>query len=357
MQTKEEDLRTTRQRLSEFQGQEELLRQKQQQRVSQLQRQLQTREQETRENVHELEGARQEITELRNQLDINDVEIGRMREQLNEFQRQGEQLRDEQNRVVVLQRELAENEQELRLLTANRQDNPPDWVINRSEIQLNRNQQLGRGAWADVFRGRFRGCDVAVKEMHTNLAEFRELFGREADIASKFRHPCLLQFIGATADDGTPLLVTEIMDCSLRERLQPTQYYREEPSLAEEKVTIIFLDVARALNYLHERPSPVIHHDISSANVLLWRRGGQWRAKVSDYGNMNFVRQSSRDNVGAPPYCAPEFLTENPQISCKVSALDYSRSKQKLEDGTHGATSPCNKSRGQVPSCELAMHF
>ena len=107
-------------------------------------------------------------------------------------------------------------------------------------------------------------------------------------MASRCRHPCLLQFIGATTDER-PLIITEIMECSLRIRL----YSQGASPLSEQEITIISLDVAQALNYLHQKPQSIIHHDISSANVLLWRQGDQWRAKVSDYGTANFVRKSS----------------------------------------------------------------
>ena len=124
------------------------------------------------------------------------------------------------------------------------------------------------GTWGRVFRGKFRGCDVAVKEMHEGIISDynRRLFEREIEIASKCRHPCLLQFIGATADDEIPLLLTEIMDCSLRRRLDNAH----EPALTSAEVDVISLDVARALNYLHQERKPIIHHDVSSGNVLLW---------------------------------------------------------------------------------------
>ena len=192
-----------------------------------------------------------------------------------------------------------------------------DWVIYRHEVV--KNQKLGEGAWGIVFRGKFHGCDVAVKQMHESIMSDynRRLFEREVAIASKCRHPCLLQFIGATADNKRPLLVTEIMECSLRTRL----YNDDKTPLSSTEICVISLDVARALNYLHQKREPIIHHDVSSGNVLLWRQGDQWRAKVSDYGTANFVRQSTINYAGAAIYQAPESLNRDPDqpISCKVS--------------------------------------
>ena len=73
----------------------------------------------------------------------------------------------------------------------------------------------------------------------------------------------------------------------------------EERRLTEKEVSFISLDVALALNYLHQnKPDPIIHRDISSANVLLWQKRDRWRAKVSDYGTANFVRLSKNDGPG-----------------------------------------------------------
>ena len=125
------------------------------------------------------------------------------------------------------------------------------------------------------------------------------------NIASRCRHPCLLQFIGATNDERSPLFVTELMETSLRALL-------EQRSLSPTEVSVISLDVARALNYLHlKKPSPIIHRDISSANVLLWREADQWRGKVSDYGTANFKRDIMTACPGSRIYSAPEALTES----------------------------------------------
>ena len=72
--------------------------------------------------------------------------------------------------------------------------------------------------------------------------------------------------------------------------------------------------MACALNYLHHMtPDPIIHRDLSSANVLLQPTpNGGWLAKVSDYGSANFQRQLCTENPGSPVYAAPE--SHNPAL-------------------------------------------
>ena len=190
-----------------------------------------------------------------------------------------------------------------------------EWVISRDEIFLT-NEMLGEGAWGKVLLGRFRGCKIAVKQVHNLvLSSFsRSLFEREMKIASRCRHPYLLQFIGATNDEGPPLFVTELMETSLRALLDP-----QLQPLSDSEISIISSDVALALNYLHKtKPLPIIHRDLSSANVLLWRHGRQWRGKVSDYGTANCIQQIMTPGPGARIYSAPEAVTKDKQ-TVKVS--------------------------------------
>ena len=189
-----------------------------------------------------------------------------------------------------------------------------DWILLREEVSLGR-KVLGKGAWGIVNEGMFRGCKVAVKKIHDLILSDlnRRLFEREMNIASRCRHPNLLQFIGATNDDGSPLFVTELLDTCLRRLLS-------ERELTPKEVLNLTLDIAKGLNYLHlMKPLPIIHRDISSANVLLWRRGECWRAKLSDYGAANFMRRCMTANKGAIIYSAPEAFT--PRQSPKVKFL------------------------------------
>ena len=118
----------------------------------------------------------------------------------------------------------------------------------------------------------------------------------------------LLQFIGATNDEESPLFGFELMDISLRILLLQRQ-------LSETEMSLISLHVAPALDYLHQnKPDPLIHLDVSSANVLLWRQGDQWKGKDSDYGTVDFMQQTMTMAPGAMIYSAPESLTPNQTV-------------------------------------------
>ena len=134
---------------------------------------------------------------------------------------------------------------------------------------------------------------MAVKQIHDLILSphNRRLFEKEVNIASRCRHPCLLQFVGATNDEGSPLFVTELMETSLRALL-------EQRKLSAGEVRIVSFDVACALKYLHQKK----------------RQGNRWRGKVADYGTAKFMQQTVTAAPGAMIYSAPEALTSNQSI-------------------------------------------
>ena len=69
-----------------------------------------------------------------------------------------------------------------------------------------------------------------VRQIHDLIlsSHNRLLFEKEMNIGSACRHPCLLQFIGAINDEGTPLFVTELMEKSLRTLLEQRQLSETE---------------------------------------------------------------------------------------------------------------------------------
>ena len=301
-----ENLRAMHQQLTNVRDQlqeEELLK-------TNMQEQLERKEQQLVESELRLREMNQQLSDLQVLIREKDRTTAALHEQLGITVQQVSELEEQLTRKDQekneLERSLSTAQQILRDDQAQRS---PDWVIPRNQIQLT-TKSLGRGAWGEVVQGRFCGCVVAVKTIHDLILSphNRRLFEREMDIASRCRHPCLLQFIGATNDDHTPLFLTEVMETSLRALLQ-------ERFLSQTEITVIALDVARGLNYLHQKhPIPILHRDISSANVLLWRQGTQWRAKVSDYGTANFKKQTMTVAPGARIYSAPEARATNQTV-------------------------------------------
>ena len=180
----------------------------------------------------------------------------------------------------------------------------PSWLIERDEITVT-GEVLGRGGWGEVKVGVFRGTRVAVKSLYDlNVNDhYLHLFSREMDLASRIRHPNLLQFIGAIKV-GRLMIITELMLTSLRREL-------EKHSLLRFHIISIAIDVVSALNYLHSfRPCPIVHRDVSSSNVLLEpSTGNNWKGKLSDYGSANLMDNISTSNPGCPVYSAPEAST------------------------------------------------
>ena len=330
LQERDGQLREKTQQLTDTQGQlqdkDKRLRQKTQQ-LTNVQEQLQEKDGQLREKTEQLASVVWQLQERDGQLREKTQQLASVVWQLQE--RDG-QLRQKKNQLTDVRRQLHEKNEEFtslerllrvklheideletslaaaqRALNERSRPQTPDWVIPRDQIQLT-DKCLGKGGWGSVIEGKYCGCAVAVKQMYELILSDhnRRLFEREMSIAARCRHPCMLQFIGATNDEGSPLFVTELMESSLRALL-------EQRPLSSSEVCVISLDVARALNYLHlKKPSPIIHRDISSANVLLWRQADQWRGKVSDYGTANVLQQTMTVGPGAMIYSAPEAHTK-----------------------------------------------
>ena len=332
-------LREREQQLTHFQRQ---LLDKELQEAS-LQEQLREKDHHEENSQRQLREMEQRLTNLQEQLSEKEDESGNLQHQVTALE---EQLRTKDQQENELEISLSTAQQ---ALSHHQRQQFPDWVISRDQIQLT-DKLLGRGGWGSVVEGKYCGCAVAVKQIHDLIVSPHNLnlFEREMDIASRCRHPCLLQFIGATNDEGSPLFLTELMELSLRALLG-------QRALTATEVSIISLDVARALSYLHQKTPPIIHRDISSANVLLWRQGDQWRGKVSDYGTANFMQHTMTAAPGAVIYIAPEALTSNQTV--KVSFIQFAMKALCVEIHEQAVKHQANSVTFQKPNVTRCVTF
>ena len=280
-------------------------------RARDLQTQLEASEDACQELLQSLQTTQQslQITQQslqRTQADKQALERALQESQLRERDLQERVTTAEQSTQEAEQR-AAEAERRAREAQERGREEPdesePSWMVHREDINLTE-EELGRGGWGVVRVATFRGARIAAKCLYgaLNYGYWQNVFSREMNMAARIRHPNLLQFIGATLE-GELIILTELMPTSLRAVLE-----RAREPLPHQQISTIGLDVARALNYLHlMRPIPLIHRDVSSANVLLEPQpNDSWKAKLSDYGSVNLLEDLHTVGPGSPVYAAPE---------------------------------------------------
>ncbi|KAF4730714.1 protein kinase kinase kinase, partial [Perkinsus olseni] len=72
------------------------------------------------------------------------------------------------------------------------------WEVEMKDVNLY--EAIGEGTFSKVYRGSWRGADVAVKEIHLDLPETEEMlkmFKRELTVMLTLRHPNLVLLLGA----------------------------------------------------------------------------------------------------------------------------------------------------------------
>ena len=277
----------------------------QHQQHQELRQELQKKDQQLKLKDQQLQQKDRQLRQQDQQIRQEEEEKQQKDQQLRD---QGQQLQQKDQHIRQQQQQLQQKDQLIQQLQQDHHGDRPNWVVTRQEIRISE-KLLGTGGWGSVKEGMFRGCKVAVKSIDNEIISpyNLELFSREMNMAARCRHPNLMQFIAAT-DEGTPLIVTELMHTSLRKILQQGQLHSYQ-------IIPILVGIACGLNYLHKTtPNPILHRDISSANVLLNPLpDNQWHAKLSDFGSANFMRASHTVGAGNPSYAAPEaFRPEGP---------------------------------------------
>ncbi|XP_022807835.1 probable serine/threonine-protein kinase DDB_G0271682 isoform X3 [Stylophora pistillata] len=194
------------------------------------------------------------------------------------------------------------------------------WIVPRHEVVVYREQEpLGRNSWGIVYRGKFGGCPVAVKELHGAIdsPHSRRLFYREMEMLSRARNKNILQFIAGVFDDGLPWIVTEVANGGSLAMIL------ENRALQPSELFSIASDVAQGILSLHRHPVPMTHGDIKPGNVFIFQIGEPpgILAKLGDMGNANFVSGVEAPDLVSPVYLAPETQTQ--QFTTKADVYSF----------------------------------
>lgn len=140
-------------------------------------------------------------------------------------------------------------------------------LIRSSELVFG--DLINRGSSCQVFRGKWRGTDVAIKqfklEYSTSLKEMQK-FVKEMQVLDQVRHPNLILLMGICVDKPNFCLVSELVNnCSLFQAL----HKRKDHILNLNERLNIAIQMAQGLAYLHTNNPPILHRDLKPENVLV----------------------------------------------------------------------------------------
>eukprot|EP00002_Diphylleia_rotans_P030967 TRINITY_DN640_c0_g1_i7.p1 TRINITY_DN640_c0_g1~~TRINITY_DN640_c0_g1_i7.p1 ORF type:complete len:2512 (+),score=542.25 TRINITY_DN640_c0_g1_i7:107-7642(+) len=179
-------------------------------------------------------------------------------------------------------------------------------VIHSHELKFG--PLLGEGGFGQVYKGEWRGSDVAIKRLIEKdiTAAALAAFKREIALIVELRHPNIVLYMGACLEKGFVCLVSELMEHgSLFDVLHDSK------KVIPLQLRIRFmLDIVKGMKYLHSSNPPILHRDLKSLNILA---DDQFRLKVSDFGLTTLQGSDDSSNAinGSLLWLAPEVLLGN----------------------------------------------
>lgn len=167
---------------------------------------------------------------------------------------------------------------------------------------------IGTGTYGSVYKAQLPcGKVVALKKLHgyeAGIPSFDESFRNEVKILSEIKHRHIVKLYGFCLHNKIMFLIYHYME---RGSLLSILYDDVEAmEFNWRKRVNIIKGVGFGLSYLHhDCPTPIVHRDISSSNILL---NNDWEPCVADFGTARLLQHDSSNRTivaGTIGYIAP----------------------------------------------------
>lgn len=186
-----------------------------------------------------------------------------------------------------------------------------NYRIDYSSLTLG--EPIGTGGFGVVFKGEYRGADVAIKKLKSQVMNKTQLeeFAKESAVMIGLRHPNILLFMGVCLDPPDLAIITEFMP---RGSLYDV-IHNDKISLPFPLIKNMAIDILKGLHFIHS--AGIIHRDLKSPNLLVDK---SWNIKIADFGLSVMKAESNDDAQVSLLWTAPEILMK--QQGCYTDKSD-----------------------------------
>ncbi|KAI5004445.1 hypothetical protein ZWY2020_031688 [Hordeum vulgare] len=227
------------------------------------------------------------------------------------------------------------------------------------KITSSRNDQLGKGGYGVVFKGRLHDDRlVAVKFLHDCKGNGDE-FVNEVMSIGRTSHVNVVSLYGFCLEGSKRVLIYEYMPNGSLDRY----IYSEHPKeiLGWERLYVIAIGIARGLEYLHHSCNTrIIHFDIKPQNILLDK---DFSPKIADFGlaKLCHTKESKLSMTGARGtigFIAPEVHSRTfGVVSTKSDVYSYGMMLLEMVGGRRNVKSIVAKSSEKYFPDWIYDHF
>ncbi|XP_061689391.1 serine/threonine-protein kinase Nek4 isoform X3 [Syngnathoides biaculeatus] len=171
---------------------------------------------------------------------------------------------------------------------------------------------VGKGSYGEVnlVKHRTDRKQYVIKKLNLTTSSKRERRGaeQEAQLLSQLRHPNIVTY--RESWEGTDLQLYIVMGFCEGGDLYHRLKQQKGELLPERQVVEWFVQIAMALQYLHERN--ILHRDLKTQNIFLTK------TNIIKVGDLGIARVLENQNdmastlIGTPYYMSPELFSNKP---------------------------------------------
>jgi len=187
---------------------------------------------------------------------------------------------------------------------------PDKWEIDYQELQIG--NQIGSGAFGNVFKGRWRNCDCVVKQLNSSNQDSQSVakFLKEANIVKNLRnHENVCSVFGVCTNPEYPICIVleYVPGGSLQSFIYERKIEMTGPLLLQ-----FAKNICSGMSHIHKEN--LLHCDLACRNVLISPQGfNKYILKITDFGLARISDQGFYDAKHEAKFpirwTAPEVLT------------------------------------------------